>query len=185
MGEPFRILILCDVQNVYYGAKNFTNDDSTRRADYKAIREHLVSEAIRRHGHQPVDVEAYAYVVQTPKYQNMQFFAFLRSCEYYLKVRHCDPKQDRGRNNDGSVGSMMQLDLLDMATEFHMVIVVSGSGIFGPAFHAIKNNWPDVITGVSAFRNTLHHVYTGDDSPVDEVILLDERVIEVIEDGGE
>lgn len=176
MSEPFRILILCDVQNVFYGAKSHTHNDG-RRVDYRALRE-VVAEKAREH-YQPkgteVEVEAYAYVVQTPENENVAFFALLRKCEFYLKVRHCEPK--KGRNTDGSVASMMQLDLLDMAAEFDVAVVISGSGIFGPAFSAIQHNWPEVKTMLAAFKSTVHHVYTGEGRLVDEVIILGDEVV--------
>lgn len=73
----------------------------------------------------------------------------------------------------------MQLDLVEMGSSYSDVLVVSGSGVFVPAFRALKNMWPSIQCHIAAFPTTLHKAYMEerDRDIVDTVINLDERVI--------
>jgi uncharacterized LabA/DUF88 family protein len=79
---------------------------------------------------------------------------------------------------------MMQMDLLEQCSSYDVVVVVSGAGVFEPAFKAVRNNWPDVVCMIAAFENTLHDTYERKDNLLDHIIYLDEHVMRSAKDGN-
>jgi uncharacterized LabA/DUF88 family protein len=176
MKSLYKVLVLVDVQNLYYGAKNLSSD---KTIDYKLLMDFLKEKVSNLIIHDLFEIDFYGYVVQTPSYQGLNFFAFLRSIGYKLKVKVCGLKEEESER--GSVGANIQLDAVDKASEYDAIIIASGSGILEPAFRAIKHNWPKTLCCISAFKNTLHKIYqskkTLERSVVDYVFILDETVL--------
>lgn len=182
-----RILILVDVQNVFYGSKSFSGGKD--QVDYAQLTLWLENEMRERstleafpiglaHGVLSPHVEftKLGYVVQTPRYNGTRFFAFLRKIGYSLRVRSYDEAVDSDEWK-GTVASMMQMDLLEHTPRHDVVVVVSGSGVFEPAFRAIRENWPDTYIYLCGFEDTIHEVYTKEEDIIDDILILGNDVM--------
>jgi uncharacterized LabA/DUF88 family protein len=182
-----KALILVDVQNVFYGSKNFS--EGKGRIDYEKLISYVTNRLIAFYNLQEdldkeadaftigVDSDIFGYVVRTPKYQGLNFFAFLNRIGYTLRVR---PFNEEGKEDEpwkGTTCNMMQMDMLAQCSNYDAVVVVSGAGVFEPAFKAVRNNWPNVTCMIAAFNNTLHDTYERKEGLVDHIIYLDERVL--------
>jgi len=77
----------------------------------------------------------------------------------------------------GTVGSLIQLDMLDKGPDYDAVVVVSGSGMYERSFKAMKVHWPKVQRIISAFDNTLHQVYTDTPGLANHIIPLGDAVL--------
>ena len=192
--ETKKALILVDVQNVFYGSKNYTGGSG--RIDYEKLVARITEELTDFYNltedefyseedeadplhelYVEVKTDVYGYVVRTPKYKGLDFFAFLNRIGYKLRVR---PYNEEGNEEEpwkGTTCNMMQMDLLEQCADYDVVVVVSGSGVFEPAFKAMKKNWPDVVRMIAAFENTLHATYERREDLVSHVIYLDEEVL--------
>lgn len=184
-----QVLMLVDIQNIYYGSLNFTHDK--KQIDYKALVPFVQAEMLKLYSvaypeaaqFLTVTVDPYAYVVQTPRYDGTAFFAFLKSLGFslrsklYLEDAMVYDPEVADEDWKGTVGSLMQMDLLDMGPNYDNVVVISGSGIFEKAFKAMRNHWPNVGRTIGAFDNTLHQVYTSTPGLVDNIILLGDDVL--------
>ena len=184
------VLALVDVQNIYYGSLNYT--DGAQQVDYAALMPFLTEEMVKYYRlilpemarpYVEVSIDFTAYVVQTPRYNGAAFFAFLRSLGYALKSRSFseesfmfDPDETESEWR-GSVGSSIQMDMLDQGPDYDGVLVLSGSGVFEKVFRAMEGRWPHVTRVIAAFDNTLHHTYTSSSGLVNHIIHLDERVL--------
>lgn len=181
------VLVLVDIQNVYYGARNFYDGANI---DYLKLREqveaevvqHMVDKYSTKYGEYAGTLcsprfQFYGYVVQSPKYNGLNFFSLLRKFGYDLRYRQFPDGLDPEAYWKGSVGSMMQMDYVDWCPNYQSVVVVSGSGLFAPAFRAGRHNWPSVTRILCAWENTMHSVYEDDDDLVDNIIYLDESVL--------
>ena len=182
-----RILILVDVQNVFYGSKSFS--EGKDQVDYAQLtlwvedemreRRRLESYPIRMTPElsKPyIEFTKLGYVVQTPRYNGTRFFAFLRKIGYSLRVRSYDETVDSDEWK-GTVAAMMQMDLLEHTPRHDVVVVVSGSGVFEPAFRAIRENWPDTYIYLCGFEDTIHEVYTKEDDILDDILILGNDVM--------
>jgi len=180
------VLVLVDVQNVFYGSKNYTKGKS--QVDYGKLIDKIQSEVhdiiAGTYSNdfylasivQPV-LTTYGYVVQSPKYNGIGLFALLRKLDYKLRFKIFPDGLDPEAYWKGSVGALMQMDYIDWCPNYDTVVVVSGSGIFEPVFKASKHNWPRVRRVICAFDNTLHKAYTERDDLVEHIIRLDESVL--------
>jgi hypothetical protein len=169
------VLIQVDVQNVFYGSRSFTKNRG--RVDYERLIGFLSSIAEERLGG-PVETTVLGYVVQTPRYNGADFFEFLKRINYRLRVK-CFPEEVKPKDEKwkGTVASMIQMDYLDFAPDYDMVIIVSGSGVFEPVFKASRANWPHVRRAIAAFDNTLHKSYVQQDNLVHAVVALTNQVL--------
>lgn len=183
-----KALILVDVQNVFYGSKNYTSGNG--RVDYEKLITYIKNELIAYYNlsdedfqagdlsdEGEIDADIFGYVVRTPKYRGLDFFAFLTRIGYTLRVR---PYNDEGNEDEpwkGTTCNMMQMDLLERCADYDVVVVVSGSGVFEPAFKAIKKNWPKVTRMISAFENTLHATYERREDLIHHILYLNEEVL--------
>lgn len=181
------VLILVDVQNVFYGSKSFS--EGKDQVDYAKLTR-WVENAVRESSGedipitppgipaltQEIEFTKLGYVVQTPRYNGTRFFAFLRKIGYSLRVRSYDEAVDSDEWK-GTVAAMMQMDLLEHTPRHDVVVVVSGSGVFEPAFRAIRENWPDTYIYLCGFEDTIHEVYTKQDDLIDDLFILDEEVM--------
>lgn len=183
------VLVLVDIQNIYYGSLNYTQNK--KQVDYAELLLFIkkeMTEYFRRlypdgGEYMEVKIEPYAYVVQTPRYNGTSFFALLRSLGYSLRSKLYledaivfDPEV-ADADWKGTVGSLIQMDLLDKGPDFDGVVVVSGSGVFEKAFRAMRTHWPKVKRTICAFDNTMHNVYISTQGLVDNIIYLDATVL--------
>lgn len=183
------VLALVDIQNIYYGSLNYTQN--RQQIDYEKLLGFLTDEitayyraAYPEYGeYMEASLEPYAYVVQTPRYNGTAFFAFLRSLGYSLRSKLFmedaivyDPEV-ADADWKGTVGSLIQLDMLDKGPDYDAVVVVSGSGMYERSFKAMRAHWPKVHRIISAFDNTLHQVYNDTPGLVQHIIPLSDDVL--------
>jgi len=181
------VLTLVDVQNVFYGAKNFRGGASIDYAKLLGLvrteaTKYIVASSVAKYGGlpelcTPMFDDIYGYVVLSPKYDGLNFFSLLRKFGYKLRYRQFPDGLDPDAHWKGSVGSMMQMDYVDWCPQYQHVVVVSGSGVLAPAFRAGKHNWPNVTRILCAWENTLHSAYEDQEDLVDNIIYLDESVL--------
>ena len=193
----YKVLVLVDIQNVYFGAKNYT--DGNHKIDYIALMRHIKVSMEQYYIANLPEVESQylelemdykGYVVQTPRYNGTAFFAFLRKIGYSLRMQPYsgrgidiyEDEEDTEHEWKGSVGPLMQMDFLDWGPDYNAVVVVSGSGVFQKVFQAVKVNWPHIVCAISAFDNILHDVYTKRDDLVDHIIYLNSNVLRDVAD---
>lgn len=185
-----RLLIQVDVQNVYHGARSFTND--LGKIDYDLLVQRIterVNEAYQPSDvnivagtivcRPPVDTTVMGYVVNTPRNKGLSLFAFLRRIGYILRVKNYPEGIAEDAEWRGTVSSMMQMDFIEHASNYDVVVVVSGSGVFAPAFKAAKRNWPDVKCVIAAFKSTMHQTYERNTKLADKLLYLDDDVLKV------
>jgi uncharacterized LabA/DUF88 family protein len=182
-----RLLILVDVQNVFYGSRNYS--DGRRQVDYAYLIDEIEGAVANWKGipsesiFDDIDTTIFGYVVQTPKYRGMSFFAFLKRMGYTLRVRHYPEDKSENEPWRGTVSSMMQMDFIEYASNYDVVVVVSGSGVFAPVFKAAQRNWPEVGRGIAAFDGTLHSSYSCKEGLVDLIINLGDEVLRLGQEG--
>jgi len=166
-----RVLILVDIQNTFYGLQGVSERYKDAKVDCKKLKEFLLELTGNLPEHEEVDL--FGYLAHAPTQRGMSFFALLKKLGYTLKIKSFVPGQKKL-----SVVSDMQMDLIDKASQYDQVMVVSGSGAFYPAFRAIKDNW-DVETQIVSFEHVLHGVYLAeraqDTRYVDQVDFIDPR----------
>jgi len=182
--SALKVLIQVDVQNVFYGSRNFTHGQS--RVDYEKLVE-FIKHAVVEHAQEDnrflasiadVATTVFGYVVQTPRYKGMNFFAFLRRIGYVLRVRtYPEDLEVEDEYWRGTVSNMIQMDYLQYAPDFDYVVIVSGSGVYEPVFKASRQNWPNVKRCIAAFKDTLHATYGRRENLVCLAISLDEQVL--------
>lgn len=179
--KALKILIQVDVQNVFYGSRNFSHN--TARVDYIKLLDFIRDKVVEHVGaNSEVDgepeVTAFGYVVQTPRFRGMNFFAFLRRIGYVLRVRtYPEDLEEEDEYWRGTVSNMIQMDYLQYAPDFDAVVIVSGSGVYEPVFKASRQNWPNVIRGIAAFKDTLHATYSRRENLASLIVSLDEQVL--------
>ena len=171
MNNVKEVLLMVDIQNTYYGAKNFEGKDY--RIDYLKLKEFLEEQLELTYEGSLVTVDAYAYVVESANAKGSPLFLRLSDMGYYLSSVF---ETDSGEML-GSITSKMQMDLLNEGANYDGVMVVSGSGIFAPAFRSLRDNHPEVSRFIAAFESTLHSVYTTEQDVIDDILILDERVM--------
>jgi uncharacterized LabA/DUF88 family protein len=173
-----KLLILVDVQNVFYGSRNFTHGRG--RIDYTSLvnelEQHITGLSLLDPD-EPVETTVHGYVVKTPKSRGQAFCDVLKRAGYTLRVRNFPEGYDVDDEWRGTVSSMMQMDFIEHASNYDAVVIVSGSGVFAPAFKAARDNWPGVQTYIAAFRNTMHKVYERRIELVDDLIYLGDAVL--------
>lgn len=177
-----KVLIQVDVQNVFFGSRNFTQGRS--RVDYEKLVDFIKNAVVEHEGmatnsmNCEVTTTVLGYVVQTPRYKGMNFFAFLRRIGYVLRVRtYPEDLEETDEYWRGTVSNMIQMDYLQYAPDYDYVVIVSGSGVYEPVFKASRQNWPNVKRCIAAFKDTLHATYARRENLIHLAIDLDERVL--------
>jgi hypothetical protein len=170
----YNILVQVDIQNVYYGARNYRPGAAV---DYQTLLYKIVLEGNSLSPFYEPKYDFYGYVVKTPKYDGIKLFTLLRKLGYRLRYREFPEDLDPEVHWKGSVGAMMQMDYVDWCPQYNHVIVVSGSGVFAPVFRASKSNWPYITRTLVAWENTVHDVYKEDKDLVDNILYLDDSVL--------
>ena len=110
------VLILVDVQNVYYTTRQAFN----RRFDYNKFWSTMTSEG--------QVVKAIAYAIDRGDKKQREFQNILRAIGFEVKLKPFIQRSDGSAKGDWDVG--IAIDALEYATEVDRVVLVSGDGDF-------------------------------------------------------
>lgn len=181
--RPNSIGVLVDVQNLYFGG---LNHDPPGKIDFAELQLFIERELTKWFHSQPDPAYAgnyfmpsfmhAAYVVKTPRYNGLKFFALLHKLGYRLRYRQYPEGLDPLADWKGSVGAMMQMDYLEWCSSHAAMVVMSGNGVFAPVFEASKYNWPSVRRILCTWKHTMHAAYENRQDIVDDIIYLDDSV---------
>jgi len=137
-GEPERVGVFIDVQNMYYSARQLKG-----KLDFDALLQACVLD--RRL------IQASAYVVESKEIDQSGFIAMLQ--QRAIEVRRKTLKVRADGSMKGDWDMEMALDILDTAPKLDVVVLVSGDGDFTSLVKRVKTMGPKVE--VVAFpRNT-------------------------------
>jgi len=137
-GEPERIGVFIDVQNMYYAARQLKG-----KLDFDALLQACVLD--RRL------IQASAYVVESKEIDQSGFIAMLQQRAIEVRRKTLKVRSDGSMKGDWDME--MALDILDMAPKLDVVVLVSGDGDFTSLVRRVKSMGPKVE--VVAFpRNT-------------------------------
>ena len=110
------VLILVDVQNVYYTTRQAFN----RRFDYNTFWSSVTSEG--------QVVKAIAYAIDRGDKKQREFQNILRAIGFEVKLKPFIQRSDGSAKGDWDVG--IAIDALEYAAEVDSVVLVSGDGDF-------------------------------------------------------
>ncbi|KZZ28497.1 nuclease, partial [Alcanivorax sp. HI0083] len=110
------VLILVDVQNVYYTTRQAFN----RRFDYNKFWSTVTSEG--------QVVKAIAYAIDRGDKKQREFQNILRAIGFEVKLKPFIQRSDGSAKGDWDVG--IAIDALEYAAEVDCVVLVSGDGDF-------------------------------------------------------
>lgn len=137
-GEPARVGVFVDVQNMYYGARQLKG-----KLDFDALLEAAVLD--RRL------IQTTAYVVESREIDQSGFIAMLEQRAIEVRRKRLRVRSDGSMKGDWDME--MALDILDAAPRLDVVVLVSGDGDFTSLVNRVKSIGPRVE--VIAFpRNT-------------------------------
>jgi uncharacterized LabA/DUF88 family protein len=171
-GEPERVGVFIDVQNMYYSARQLKG-----KLDFDALLQACVLD--RRL------IQASAYVVESKEIDQSGFIAMLQ--QRAIEVRRKTLKVRADGSMKGDWDMEMALDILDMAPKLDVVVLVSGDGDFTSLVKRVKTMGPKVE--VVAFpRNTAKSLLEAADRfhPLDRrAMIRTESTAAAETDGGE
>ncbi|HJQ97719.1 MAG TPA: NYN domain-containing protein [Candidatus Polarisedimenticolaceae bacterium] len=137
-GEPERVGVFIDVQNMYYAARQLKG-----KLDFDAL---LQASVLDRRL-----IQATAYVVESKEIDQSGFIAMLQQRAIEVRRKTLKVRSDGSMKGDWDME--MALDILDMAPKLDVVVLVSGDGDFTSLVKRVKSMGPRVE--VVAFpRNT-------------------------------
>jgi uncharacterized LabA/DUF88 family protein len=137
-GEPERVGVFIDVQNMYYSARQLKG-----KLDFDAL---LAASVLDRRL-----IQATAYVVESKEIDQSGFIAMLQQRAIEVRRKTLKVRSDGSMKGDWDME--MALDILDMAPKLDVVVLVSGDGDFTSLVKRVKSMGPKVE--VVAFpRNT-------------------------------
>ena len=137
-GEPERVGVFIDVQNMYYSARQLKG-----KLDFDAL---LAASVLDRRL-----IQATAYVVESKEIDQSGFIAMLQQRAIEVRRKTLKVRSDGSMKGDWDME--MALDILDMAPKLDVVVLVSGDGDFTSLVKRVKSMGPRVE--VVAFpRNT-------------------------------
>ncbi|GGD65034.1 LabA-like NYN domain-containing protein [Lacimicrobium alkaliphilum] len=111
-----KVLILADVQNLYYT----TRDACSRNFDYNAFWSQATASRYV--------VKAFAYAIDRGNEKQRQFQNILRAIGFELRLKPFIQRADGSAKGDWDVG--ITLDAMDYAEQVDTVILASGDGDF-------------------------------------------------------
>lgn len=126
-GEPARVGLFVDVQNMYYAARQLN-----ARLDFGALKEEVTRD--RRL------VRAMAYVVDNPDIDQSGFLAMLAQRNYEVRRKTLKTRADGSSKGDWDLG--MALEIMRLAENLDVVVLASGDGDFVPLVNQIKTEGP-------------------------------------------
>ncbi len=122
-GEPERVGVFIDVQNMYYGARQLQG-----KLDFDALMEAAVRD--RRL------IQAHAYVVESKEIDQSGFISMLRQRAIDVRLKTLTVRADGSMKGDWDME--MALDILDAAPGLDVVVLVSGDGDFTSLVSRLK-----------------------------------------------
>lgn len=122
-----KLLILVDVQNVYYT----TRQTFRCNFDYNAFWAQVTSGCEVKH--------AFAYAIDRGDSQQKQFQNILRAIGFEVKLKPFIQRSDGSAKGDWDVG--IAIDGLDYAEEVDRVVLVSGDGDFDILVQRLKDKY--------------------------------------------
>jgi uncharacterized LabA/DUF88 family protein len=128
-GEPERIGVFIDVQNMYYGARRLKG-----KLDFDALLQAAVRE--RRL------IQATAYVVESKEVDQSGFIALLEQRAIEVRRKTLRIRVDGSMKGDWDME--LALDILDAAPRLDVVVLVSGDGDFTSLVKRVKAMGPRV-----------------------------------------
>lgn len=137
-GDPERVGVFIDVQNMYYAARQLKG-----KLDFDAL---LAASVLDRRL-----IQATAYVVESKEIDQSGFIAMLQQRGIEVRRKTLKVRSDGSMKGDWDME--MALDILDMTPKLDVVVLVSGDGDFTSLVKRVKSMGPRVE--VVAFpRNT-------------------------------
>lgn len=127
--EHARVGLFVDVQNMFYGAKEFN-----ARLDFSKLLKRAV-------GNRRL-IKAIAYVVQSPEVDQTGFIAMLGQKNYEVKRKDLRFRSDGSAKGDWDMG--MAIDVLNLADKLDVVVLVTGDGDFVALVESVKTLGPYV-----------------------------------------
>jgi len=153
-GEPQRVGLFVDVQNMYYAARQLN-----AKLDFGALIDTVSRE--RRL------IRAIAYVVQNRDIDQTGFLAMLQQRNYEVKRMDLRVRADGSAKGDWDMG--IALDILDLVDSVDVVVLASGDGDFVPLVNRVKARGPRVevysfsgSTAKELIESCDHHVTIDD-----------------------
>ncbi len=128
-GEPERVGVFIDVQNMYYAARQLKG-----KLDFDALLQAAVRD--RRL------IRASAYVVETKEIDQSGFIAMLQQRAIEVRRKTLKVRSDGSMKGDWDME--MALDILDAAPKLDVVVLVSGDGDFTSLVSRVKAMGPRV-----------------------------------------
>ena len=128
-GEPERVGVFIDVQNMYYGARQLKG-----KLDFDALQQAAVRE--RRL------IQAVAYVVESKEIDQSGFIKLLEQRAIAVRRKTLQVRADGSMKGDWDME--LALDILDAAPNLDVVVLVSGDGDFTSLVQRVKAMGPRV-----------------------------------------
>lgn len=128
-GEPERVGVFIDVQNMYYGARQLKG-----KLDFDALQQAAVRD--RRL------IQAVAYVVESKEIDQSGFIKLLEQRAIEVRRKTLQIRADGSMKGDWDME--LALDILDAATNLDVVVLVSGDGDFTSLVKRVKSMGPRV-----------------------------------------
>ncbi len=128
-GEPERVGVFVDVQNMYYGARRLKG-----KLDFDALLETAVRDRRR--------VQAKAYVVESKEIDQSGFISILEQRGIDVHRKTLRVRADGSMKGDWDME--MALDILDAAPRLDVLVLVSGDGDFTSLVQRVKLMGPRV-----------------------------------------
>jgi uncharacterized LabA/DUF88 family protein len=128
-GEPERVGVFIDVQNMYYGARQLKG-----KLDFDALQQAAVRD--RRLIH------AVAYVVESKEIDQSGFIKLLEQRAINVRRKTLQVRADGSMKGDWDME--LALDILDAAASLDVVVLVSGDGDFTSLVKRVKAMGPRV-----------------------------------------
>jgi len=155
--EEIRIGLFVDVQNIFYGARQFN-----AKLDFDLLLKKTVN-------HRRL-IRAFAYVVQSADVDQSGFLTMLQHKSFEVKSKTLRLRSDGTAKADWDVA--MTVDILSMVDYFDVVILVSGDGDFVPLVNMVKTRGA-LVEVYSFIQNTSRDLIESADShfPIDQSFL--------------
>lgn len=171
-----KVLAICDVQQLFLAARD--EYGPLARVDYVKLRQ------LFKQDENDV-VDAIAYMVVSPKHEDVKFVRFLKKCGYrvfrlYAKVENAD-RYGSGLSNVRVIPRTWTFKMVkelhafvnDANRQYDKFYIVSGSNQFLSAIHAIHEKGKKV--SVVAFKSSLAKDY--EKTGADEYIILNNEYL--------
>ena len=120
-----RVAVFVDVQNVYYTVKQIYGC----HFDYRAFWDQVTAgrEVVR----------AFAYAIDRKDQKQIQFQQILESIGFEVKLKPFIQRSDGSAKGDWDVG--ITLDMIELASEVDVAVLVSGDGDFDLAVRKLRD----------------------------------------------